>query len=226
MEKNILSVIMPVYNEKTTIIQIIKKIRKSPIKKEIIIVDDFSADGTREILKKINAKNIKIIYHDKNYGKGYAVRTALKHAKGSVILIQDADLEYDPKEYQKLVSPILKGNAKVVYGTRFKKKQKISMFYLGNRFLTFAANILYSAKITDEATCYKVFESSVIKNLNLKCRRFEFCPEVTSKLIKKGHSILEVPISYSSRSLKEGKKIKWGDGFHALWILIKYKFTD
>ena len=150
MEKNILSVIMPVYNEKTTIIQIIKKIRKSPIKKEIIIVDDFSADGTREILKKINAKNIKIIYHDKNYGKGYAVRTALKHAKGSVILIQDADLEYDPKEYQKLVSPILKGNAKVVYGTRFKKKQKISMFYLGNRFLTFAANILYSAKITDE----------------------------------------------------------------------------
>ena len=232
-----LSVIIPAYNEKETISKIISRVRAVKIPKEIIIVDDGSTDGTRDILKKLKFKDVKIILQDRNYGKGYAIRTGIKRTTGDIIIIQDADLEYDPQDYPALIDPIVKGKAKVVYGTRFPKRPghpsllhpylKLSNpYYLANKILTTAANLLYNANITDEPTCYKVFSSDVLKDINLKCIRFEFCPEVTAKVRKKGHKIYEVPISYHPRSVKEGKKINWKDGFEALWTLIKCRFSD
>jgi glycosyltransferase involved in cell wall biosynthesis len=227
-----LSIIIPVYNEEKTILEILSKIDEVKIspEKEIIIVDDGSKDKTREILSRINgrSKNKKIIFHDKNYGKGHAILTGLKHASGQIILIQDADLEYDPNDYSKLIAPIINKKAKVVYGSRNLRDNKRSAisFYLGGRFLSFLANLLYGTKITDEATCYKVFRADIIKNIDLKCEKFEFCPEVTAKVAKKGINILEVPISYYPRGKKQGKKIKWKDGIEAIWALIKYRFID
>lgn len=226
-----ISVIIPTYNEKNTILQLIKKVKAVKLLKEIIIVDDFSTDGTRDILKSIKNKEIKILFHEKNYGKGHAIRTGIKHVSGDIVIIQDADLEYNPQDYKKLIKPIAEGKAKVVYGTRFplgRSRPSIfkNSFFLANRILTIASNLLYNANITDEPTCYKVFSADVLKNLNLKCERFEFCPEVTAKVRKNGHSIFEVPISYNPRSQEEGKKIRWKDGFQALWTLIKYRFAD
>jgi len=226
-----LSVLIPAYNEKDTILKIIKKIKSVDIPKEIIIVDDYSTDGTREILSKIKDKEVKVILHEKNMGKGRGIRTALSHSTGDIVIIQDADLEYDPNDYSKIIQPIIDGKTKVVYGTRFPKKSDHppllkNRFFLANRILTTTSNILYNAKITDEPTCYKVFSSDVIKNINLKCEKFEFCPEVTAKVRKKGYKIYEVPISYYPRSIEEGKKINWKDGFEGLWTLIKYRFTD
>ncbi|MDD5193806.1 MAG: glycosyltransferase family 2 protein [Candidatus Nanoarchaeia archaeon] len=226
-----LSVIMPAYNEKNTILEILEKIKKIKLDKEIIIVDDFSSDGTREILNALDKNNIKIIFHEKNYGKGNAIRTALKYASGDIIIIQDADLEYNPEDYYSLIKPILAKESKVVYGTRFpKEKRKISRFknkyFLGNMILTVVANILYNAKITDEATCYKVFDAELLKSINLKCRRFEFCPEVTAKLRKLNERIIEVPVRYFPRGENEGKKIRYKDGFEALWTLLKYRFVN
>lgn len=230
MSKPIISVIIPVFNEKKTIKEIIRRVQKLKIKKEIIIVDDFSTDGTREIIKKLKSKNTKMIFLNRNHGKGYAIREGLKYTKGKIIIIQDADLEYNPKDYYKLIAPLISKKSKIVYGTRFPKGRKIKgispIFLLGNKILTFTANLLYSTNITDEATCYKVFDFRLIKSLNLKSKRFEFCPEVTAKLRKKGYKILEVPISYNPRAKKEGKKIKWKDGFNAIYTLIKYRFTD
>jgi glycosyltransferase involved in cell wall biosynthesis len=232
-----ISVIIPVYNEKNTIIEIIDSVRAVKIPKEIIIVDDGSTDGTRDIFKKLKFKDVKIILQDKNHGKGYAIRTGIKYAHGDIILIQDADLEYDPQDYYSLIKPILEKKAKVVYGTRFpRKKDKFFPFfhyfsifnpyYIANKILTITSNILYNTNITDEPTCYKVFSADVLKSLNLKCERFEFCPEVTAKVRKKGYKIYEVPISYHPRTVKEGKKINWKDGVEALWTLIKYRFHD
>lgn len=226
-----LSVIIPVYNEIRTINEIVKRVKAVKIYKEIIIVDDYSTDGTREILKKIKGKNTKIIFQDRNYGKGYAIRTGIKHATGDIVIIQDADLEYDPRDYLKLVEPIIRGKASVVYGTRFPKMSKKpsifnNPFYLANRILTIISNILYNADITDEPTCYKVFRTDVIKGINLKCERFEFCPEITAKVRKKGYKIIEIPISYRPRSVKGGKKIRFKDGLEAIWTLIKYRFND
>jgi glycosyltransferase involved in cell wall biosynthesis len=225
-----LSVIVPVYNEKETIREIIKRIKAVKVQKEIIIVDDFSTDGTREILKKIKDKCIKVVFHERNYGKGHAIRTGIKYATGDVVIIQDADLEYDPQDYIKLIEPIKMREAKVVYGTRFPKMKKrpslFNKFFMANRILTLMANILYRTNITDEPTCYKVFDAKVFKNINLKCEKFEFCPEVTAKVRKKGYKIKEIPISYYPRSVEEGKKIKWKDGFEAIWALIKYRFVD
>ena len=226
-----LSIIMPVYNEKETIAEIIRKVKEvdlNDIKKEIIIVDDFSTDGTRKILEKVKDNEIKIIYHDKNMGKGYAIRTALKYVTGDIVIIQDADLEYNPEDYIKLILPIIKGENKVVYGSRMLGKNKYSSlsFFLGGQLVTFVANLLYGTKITDEPTCYKVFNSDVIKNLNLECKGFEFCPEVTAKVAKKGFKIKEIPISYYPRDKKHGKKINWKDGLEAIWILIKYRFKN
>ncbi|MFH1711518.1 MAG: glycosyltransferase family 2 protein [Nanoarchaeota archaeon] len=226
-----LSVIIPVYNEKNTILEIVKQVKKVPFKKEIIIVDDFSKDGTREILRSIKDNEIKVLFHDKNYGKGYAIRTGIREVSGDIIIIQDADLEYDPKDYPKLIRPILERKTGVVYGTRFPKGSKTpsllkNRFFLANRILTITANLLYNAKITDEPTCYKVFRADILKNINLKCKRFEFCPEVTAKVRKKGFKIMEVPINYFPRSVEEGKKIKWRDGLEAIWALIKYRFKD
>jgi glycosyltransferase involved in cell wall biosynthesis len=226
-----ISIIIPVYNEKDTLLKIIKKIKEVPIEKEIIIVDDFSKDGTRELLKKIKDKEIRIYFHERNYGKGHAIRTGIKYVTGDVVIIQDADLEYDPQDYPKLIAPIIKGKFKVVYGTRFPKdKPRPSIlknhFFLANTLLTLASNLLYSANITDEPTCYKVFKSDVLKSINLRCERFEFCPEITAKVRKKGLIIHEVPIAYYPRSVEEGKKINWKDGFQAMWTLIKYRFSD
>ena len=227
-----LSIIIPVYNEEKTIMNLIDLVEKVkiPIEKEIVIVDDFSKDNTREVLKKIKKNNIKVLYHDKNRGKGYAIRTGLKKVTGDIVIIQDADLEYDPNDYGKLIKPILDGKAEVVYGSRVlgrgKHEKSYLTFYLGGRFLSILANLLYRTKITDEATCYKVFKTEIIKDINLKCERFEFCPEVTAKVAKKGIKIIELPIAYHPRSKKQGKKINWKDGLQAIWVLIKYRFKD
>jgi glycosyltransferase involved in cell wall biosynthesis len=226
-----LSIIIPVYNEEKTIKELVEKVKKVklPIKKEIIVVDDCSKDRTPEILKKI--KGIKIVRHpgNKNLGKGSAIRTGLKSITGDIVIVQDADLEYNPEDYRKLVEPIIKGKAKVVYGSRNlgdKHKHSYLSYYMGGVFLSKLANLIYGIKITDEATCYKMIRTDIIKSLNLKCERFEFCPEVTAKLAKKGIKILEIPISYSPRKITEGKKIRWKDGVEAIWTLIKYRFTD
>ncbi len=226
-----LSIIIPVYNEKKTLPKLLKKVENvKGINKEIIIVDDGSRDGTRDFLNKVKRK-YKVIFHEKNQGKGMAIRTGLKHATGDIVIIQDADLEYDPNDYHKLIKPIVEGKAKVVYGSRRLQKQKEEYanigFYIGGIGLNFIANLLYpNLHITDEATCYKVFKADVIKNLNLKCKRFEFCPEVTAKLAKRKIKIMEIPISYHPRSVEEGKKINWKDGLEAVWTLLKYKFID
>lgn len=225
-----ISVIIPCYNEEKTILKIIELVKKVKIPKEIIIVDDGSKDNTRSILKKIKDREIKIIFQPKNTGKGMAIRTGIKHVTGDIVIIQDADLEYNPQDYPALIKPILEGKYKVVYGTRFPRNKKrpslFNPYFLANRILTTTANLLYFAKISDEPTCYKVFKSDVIKNMNLKCERFEFCPEVTARVRKAGYKIFEVPIAYHPRSVKEGKKIKFKDAFEAMWVLLKYRFSD
>ena len=224
-----LSIIIPVYNEKNTILKLIKTVENVDVgktKKELILIDDFSTDSTRDLLKKI--QNHKIFYHTKNKGKGSAIRTGLNHATGDIIIIQDADLEYNPNEYPNLLRPILEGKTKVVYGSRFLKKHKAKylLYYLGNILLSLITRILYFRKITDMETCYKVFKREVINNINLKSKRFDFEPEITAKIIKKGYKIIEVPVSYKCRDFKEGKKISWKDGVKAIWYLLKYRFVD
>jgi dolichol-phosphate mannosyltransferase len=227
-----LSIIIPIYNEENTIskiVDIIKKIDLGKIDKEIVVVDDGSNDNSLNVLKTI--KNIKLIAHQRNKGKGAAIKTAIKHSTGDIIIIQDADLEYDPNDYLSLITPIIKGKAQVVYGSRRLKKdnQKHSglSFYLGGISLTWITNIIYpTAHITDEPTCYKVFKTNILKSIKLNCRKFEFCPEVTAKVLKKGIKIHEVPISYYPRSVKEGKKIKAMDWFEAVWALVKYRFVN
>lgn len=229
-----LSIIMPVYNEKATILKILGKVKKAKtlnFTKEIIIVDDFSKDGTREILKKLKDKSIRVIYHEKNRGKGSAIRAGLKKARGDMILIQDADLEYDPNDYEKLLKPIVDSKTQVVYGSRFevitKNLSKMYKFhYLGNLFLTFLTNILYGARITDMETCYKVFRKEVLNGVTLKATRFDFEPEITAKILKKGCRIKEVPINFYGRKFDEGKKITWVDGVKAVYYLVKYRFMD
>lgn len=236
MEK--LSIIIPVFNEKKTILEVIKKIKQIKIKnvaKEIIIVDDFSTDGTRSILKNIKGDYVKIFLHKTNMGKGSAIRTALKHATGTIISIQDADLEYDPKNIIKLIVPILHGNSKVVYGSRFigkrmvlvaKNKTPLPLHWIGNRGLTFLTNLLYFNSITDMETGCKVFRKKIIDGIKLKATRFDFEPEITAKILKKGYNIKEIPIDFNPRTFKEGKKITWRDGVKAAYFLIKYRFFD
>ena len=232
-----LTVIIPAYNERATIEEIIRRVKQAPIdadlrvEKEIIVVDDGSTDGTREILARIAEEDpdITVLMHDRNQGKGAAIRTALQHASGDYIVIQDADLEYDPREYSVLLRPLGEGKADVVYGSRFLGPHRAFLFlhYLGNKFLNLVTNILYDTILTDMETCYKMFRADVIKNIPLKARGFEFEPEVTAKVLKRGYRVFEVPISYSGRDFAEGKKIHpWKDGLRALWTLIKYRFTD
>jgi len=229
-----LSVIVPVYNEEKTIKTVLASVKGVNLKgmaKEIIVIDDFSTDGTKSILRKISDKSIKILHHNKNMGKGAAIRTGLKNATGDIILIQDADLEYSPSEYPKLLEPILRSKADVVYGSRIEviKKNLKKMYkihYIGNLFLTSLTNLLYGASITDMETCYKVFRKDVVKGINLRARRFDFEPEITAKILKKGHKIYEVPISFAGRKFDEGKKITWIDGVKAAFYLLKYRFAD
>ena len=221
-----ISVIMPVYNEEKTLMTILDRVQAVPLEKEIIIVDDFSIDGTRTLLKGIDSENISIFYHDRNGGKCTAVRTALRHVTGDIVIVQDGDLEYDPADYPKLVQPILEGKTDVVYGSRALAKSPISYrrYNWGAQFITWVANRLYGLNLTDLWTCYKVMRSDVMKRLDLQCRRFEFCPEVTAKLTRLGHHIIELPISYRPRPFEEGKKIRWHDGLVGIWTLLRYRF--
>jgi glycosyltransferase involved in cell wall biosynthesis len=229
-----LSIIIPVYNEENNILEVISKVKRIELKnttKEIIIVDDFSTDNTKKILSELKDSSLKIFFHQKNHGKGTAIRTALKHTTGNIILIQDADLEYNPIEYEKLLEPIMENKTKVVYGSRLDAirknlKKMYKMHYLGNVLLTAVTNILYGAKITDMETGYKVFRREVIENMNLKAKRFDFEPEITAKILKKGYKITEIPIDFVGRKFNEGKKITWVDGIKAVFYLIKYRFTD
>jgi len=232
-----LSIIIPAYNERQTIRDIIDLVYHAPIdapvevEKEIIVVDDGSTDGTRDILNTLTQEypDIKVFMHERNQGKGAAIRTALEHATGDYIVIQDADLEYDPREFGVLLRPLLEGKADVVYGSRFLGPHRAFLFlhYLGNKFLNLITNILYDTILTDMETCYKMFRADVIKGIPLHARGFEFEPEVTAKVLKRGYRVFEVPISYSGRDFEEGKKIHpWKDGLRALWTLVKYRFVD
>jgi glycosyltransferase involved in cell wall biosynthesis len=226
----ILSVIIPVYNEAKTILQIVEKVQKTPYEKEIIIVDDGSFDGTRDELKKIDTANVKIFLHDKNRGKGAALQTALQHATGDVLVIQDADMEYDPSDYPKLLEPIEGGNADVVFGSRFlgAGSHRVLFFWhsLGNRFLTLMANMLNDLNMTDMETGYKVFTREVQQAIRIRSNRFGFEPEFTAKVARKHFRIYEVPISYYGRGYKEGKKITWRDGFAAIFWIFRYRFFE
>lgn len=226
-----LSIIIPVYNEQKTLREILNRVRGinlGDIEKEIIAVDDFSRDGSRELLREEEKNGIRVFYHEKNMGKGAAIRTALGGTTGDLILIQDADLEYDPEDYIKLLNPVLKGKADVVYGSRFTGERRNMLFWhwVGNRFLTLITNILYNTTLSDMETCYKLFKAEVIKGIRIRSNRFNFEPEITAKVLKRGIRIYEVPISYTGREYHEGKKITWKDGFFAIWTLLKYRFVD
>lgn len=225
-----LSVIIPVYNEKNTIREIIRRVQAVELDfpKEIIVVDDCSQDGTRQIIETIKQDNVKTCYHSKNQGKGAALQTGFAQAEGDVIVIQDADLEYDPREYIKLLEPILDGRADAVYGSRFLGGPHRVLFfwhYLGNKFLTTISNMLSDLNLSDLETCYKAFKREILDKITLKSQRFGFEPEITMKLAKLKCRIYEVPISYSGRDYSEGKKIGWKDGVAAIFHLIKYKLS-
>lgn len=235
-----LSIIIPVYNEARTVANLIKTVKGvdlGSIKKELIVVDDGSTDGTREILKGI--ENIKLLCHNSNKGKGSAIRTGLQHVSGDVVIIQDADMEYDPLEYASLLKPILEDDAKVVFGSRFMRGHEVKensdklaryqgnkAYYLGNKFLSFLVGLLYRKRVSDMETCYKVFRREVLDGIKLRAERFDFEPEITAKILKKGYEIIEVPIKYRPRSFADGKKINWTDGIQAIFCLIKYRFFD
>jgi glycosyltransferase involved in cell wall biosynthesis len=244
-----LSIIMPVYNEKGTLEEIVRRVRAvdltvdsnghngtivGPVKfeREIVIVDDGSTDGTRQILDRWQADNpsdMRIIYHRQNGGKGAALRTGFEHASGDILVIQDADLEYDPRDYVRLLKPILEGRSAVVYGSRFLGGPRSAMSLahtVGNKGVTWLTNLLYGTILSDMETCYKCFRRDVIAGMKLNSRRFEIEPELTAKILKRGYSIFEVPISYNGREFHEGKKLTWRDGFSAILTLIKYRFID
>jgi glycosyltransferase involved in cell wall biosynthesis len=240
-----LSIIIPVYNEIETIAEILARVRGVPLQiaiwggeahmetltldREIVIVDDGSTDGTRAYLDTLrDAPDLRIIFHEVNQGKGAAVLTGLQHASGDIMLIQDADLEYDPRDYPALLQPILERRTEVVYGSRFRGGPAKAMFFwhmLGNRFLTFVTNILYNTILTDMETCYKVFTREVAEQLRLQAPGWGFDPEITVQILLRGYRIYEVPISYTGREFTEGKKISWQDGLTVLWTLLKYRFT-
>lgn len=224
------SIIIPVYNEHLTILEIIQKVQAVSLAKEIIIVDDYSTDGTRELLNHIKKKdNLKVLYHQKNMGKGMAIRTAIPEVSSDIVLIQDADLEYDPNDYEALIAPIQKGFSTVVYGTRESLPANTHShlaFFWGGKFLTWLTNVLYGSSLTDMPTCYKAFKTEEFQSLTLSCQRFEFCPEVTAKILKKGQTIVEVPIHYYPRKIKDGKKIRFKDGLQAIYTLLRLRFFE
>jgi glycosyltransferase involved in cell wall biosynthesis len=222
----LLSVVIPVYNEAETIIEIINRVTFAPFKKEIIVVDDGSTDGTRQILEGAKNKAIKFCFHDRNYGKGRALQTGFSAATGDVIVVQDADMEYDPNEFTTLLNPILTGKADVVYGSRLSGhgEHRVLYFwhYVGNRILTLLSNVFTNINLTDMETCYKAFTRQALEGITIQENRFGFEPEITAKIARKKLRIFEVPISYYGRTYEEGKKINWRDGFWALWCIIRY----
>lgn len=223
-----LSVIIPCFNEYNTILSLIERVQRVALSKEIIIVDDGSTDGTRELLGALveDLPGITVIFHRGNRGKGAAVATGLARATGEIVIIQDADLEYDPEDYHKVITPILDGTAQVVYGSRNLQPNHYSYqsFYWGGRLVTLVVNLLYGVRLTDEATCYKAFTRPLIQSLQLAAAGFDFCPEVTAKVLRRGYTIHEVPIHYRARPREEGKKIRMRDGLWAIWTLLKYRF--
>ena len=222
----LLSVVIPVYNETGTISEVLDRVTFAPFRKEIIVVDDGSTDGTRQILEDTKNKAIKICYHDRNYGKGRALQTGFSAATGDVIVVQDADMEYDPNEFQVLLNPILSGKADVVYGSRLAGhgEHRVLYFwhYVGNRFLTLLSNIFTNINLTDMETCYKAFTRQALEGITIQENRFGFEPEITAKIAKKNLRIYEVPISYYGRTYDEGKKINWRDGIWAFWCILRY----
>jgi len=230
----LISIIIPCYNEKNTILKILKKVKNQKINKQIIVIDDSSTDGTTNILKKnFKKKGFKLISHKKNLGKGAAIKSAKKFIKGNIVIIQDADLEYDPKDYRKLILPIIKKKTKVVYGSRVLNKKKYSNRNFSSKFRVFAnyiltliSNYINSQKLTDAHTCYKVFDAKLFKKIKLQENDFSFCPEITTKVSNLKEKILEVPIKYKGRSYEKGKKIQFKDGFLALKTLFKHKYLN
>lgn len=227
----LLSIVIPVFNEKNTLLEIIKKIDNLPsnLNREIILVDDGSTDGSREILKNLQSRSdVKVIFKESNTGKGDSLKVGFKNSKGDYVIVQDADLEYDPQDYIKLIKEIEGKKETVIYGSRFtgSYKDMSALHYYGNKFLTLFTNLLYGVWLTDMETCYKLFPGDFIRKLELKANRFDFEPEITAKIIKKKYKIIEVPINYFGRTHFEGKKITWKDGFNAIWSLIKYRLYD
>jgi glycosyltransferase involved in cell wall biosynthesis len=224
-----ISVVIPVYNERNTVKEILRQIQEVQLEKEIIVVDDYSTDGTREALKEMKGDNLKILYHEKNRGKGAALKTAFQEVKGDIVIIQDADLEYNPQEYHKLIQPILAGKADAVYGSRFLSGPHRVLFfwhYVGNKLLTTLSNMFTNLNLTDMETCYKAFHSSLLERIEINSERFGFEPEITAKLAKLNCRIYEIPISYSGRDYSEGKKINWKDGIAAVFWIIRYNLFD
>jgi glycosyltransferase involved in cell wall biosynthesis len=227
-----LSVVVPVYNERNTLVEILRRMRAvelpDNVEREIIVVDDGSTDGTRDVLKQLGDSTVRVIMHPQNRGKGAAVRTGFAACTGDYVLVQDADLEYDPEDWPRLLRPIIRGRARVVYGSRFTGERRNMLFlhWVGNRFLSLVTNVLYNTTLSDMETCYKVIDRNLVNELTLHADEFDIEPEITAKILRRGIRIYEVPISYAGREFDEGKKITWRDGFSALWTLVKYRFTD
>jgi len=227
-----LSVVVPVYNERNTLVEVLRRMRAvelpDGVEREIIVVDDGSTDGTRDVLRQLGDSTVRIVMHDTNRGKGAALRTAFAHATGEYVLVQDADLEYDPEDWPKLLNPVLRGRARVVYGSRFtgERRNMLLLHWIGNRFLSMTTNVLFNTTLSDMETCYKLIDRNLINEMNLQSNRFDIEAEMSAKILKRGVRIYEVPISYSGREFDEGKKITWRDGISALYTLIKYRFRD
>jgi glycosyltransferase involved in cell wall biosynthesis len=225
----LLSVVMPCYNEEATIEEIVRRVLAVPLRIQLIIVDDGSKDGTREILGRLAAElPITLVLQPKNAGKGAALRRGFEEVTGDLVVIQDADLEYSPEEFPQLIELICEGRADVVYGSRFLGRHRVFMFthYAGNRFLTLVTNVLYNTMLSDMETCYKVMRTDVLRSMTLQADGFGIEPEITAKIFKRGYRVYEVPITYDGRGYEEGKKITWRDGFVALWVLFKFRFTE
>jgi glycosyltransferase involved in cell wall biosynthesis len=224
-----LSVIVPVFNERNTVVEIMRRMRavELPIDREFVLVDDGSSDGTQQVLAQLGDSTVKVVKHTDNLGKGAAIRTGLAHVTGDLVLIQDADLEYDPEDWPKLLGPVFRGKATVVYGSRFTGERRNMLFlhWVGNRTLSLVTNVLYNTTLSDMETCYKLFDRRVLDGITIRSDRFDFEPEITAKVLRQGVRIYEVPISYTGREFDEGKKITWRDGFAALVALVKYRFV-